>query len=472
MSGDPRAIVRAEREHGLFDVRVLGVSLWRLIRVPVVESVLIREQSRDRFNQNRVAVDRVPHILASVARSLWHLTRLRRRRYLVLGFPRRRFEDGVWVDPFSDPLIESLEPDRVLCIEKPFVGEHRRPPRTSNLVYVDWLMAKSMLLSAIAFPVPLVLCRRRIGELARRIEHATGTPARTTRRLAAQAIVQFWVERVAARALLAAVQPRAVLLTIRRQHYAVIQACRLRGIPVFELQHGAIGEGGYKYTTPFDAAMDPDAFLSFGRFWNDLEWGLPDRRVHAIGFKYIVDRKARLGSRLGRGRKVMLVSQPHVSRRLGRQFGAIVDAHPGEQFILKLHPQDVAQWADRYPLAERPNVAVHGEGPPDLYDLFADCSSVIGYDSTVLFEASFFGLKVGVLNLDGTNPCAALGFKGRYNFREIRNLRQVTDLLRGAPDEPEPDNPFFAAFDEARFLHLLDSSARVSASAASDGDGC
>src|SRR5688572_7953171 len=101
-------IVEEERQANLYDIRILGISPWRLIRVPVLDAILANRRELGRSNHNRVHIRRVPQMIAGVGRSLWHMLRLRRRRYLILGFPRRRLEDGEWIDPFSDPLIDCL----------------------------------------------------------------------------------------------------------------------------------------------------------------------------------------------------------------------------------------------------------------------------------------------------------------------------------------------------------------------------
>jgi hypothetical protein len=220
-----------------------------------------------------------------------------------------------------------------------------------------------------------------------------------------------------------------------------------------------MSEGGFKYSTPFDTELDPDAFLTFGEFWNAFEWGIPISAVEAVGFKFIADKKHQINaskSAIPECGKVMLVSQPHVWRALEAAFGAMVVAFPDVQFILKLHPQDVGHWWERYPSGRAPNVQVCAGMFPDLYDLFAECTCVCGYDSTVLFEAAFLGLKVGVLNADGDNPCPALKFAGQFNFHEIHHPRQLEDLLRiEAHSDTDGNNPFFAPFQQARFFRLL-----------------
>src|SRR5688572_1864557 len=450
-------IVEEERQANLYDIRILGISPWRLIRVPVLEAILANRRELGRSNHNRVHIRRVPQMIAGVGRSLWHMLRLRRRRYLILGFPRRRLEDGEWIDPFSDPLIDCLGAGNVLCIERPFGGVHCRPQRTRNILHYDWLTAISVIASrAFAF-IPWLLWRREIRTLVRRIERIGSVSPGWITMLAGRAFVSFWIERCVAGVLLGLVRPRAVLLTIRRHHHPWIHACKARAIPVYELQHGAMPEGGFKYSTPYDAKLDPDLFLTFGDYWNASEWGVPASAVQTIGFKYIADKQGCVpAARSADRKKVMLVSQPHVWRTLDAMFGAMVSAFPDVQFILKLHPQDEDRWWERYPSGRASNVQVCGGMYPDLYTLFAECDCVCGYDSTVLFEAAFLGLKAGILNADGDNLCSALEFAGQFNFHEIRRPEQLGDLLgREAHSDAAENNPFFAPFQHERFLKLV-----------------
>jgi hypothetical protein len=458
MNGSPDAIVKGEREHRLDQVSVFGVPLWRLIREQVVDAHLSSGQGRSRSNQNRVPANRIPHVIGGVLRSLAHLSRLKRREFLVIGFPRRRLDNREWIDHFSDPIIDLLGPDRVLCLEKSFVGEHCRPPKTRGIVYYDWVTGLNLVASSLFFVIPWIVYGREISELASRASRVVDTSPRRIRVLAARALVRFRIERAVSRLLLAVVRPRVVLLTLRRHHYAFISMCKARGIPVYELQHGTVAEHGYKSRKIYHSWLDPDVFLAFGEYWKTADWGLPAETVRTIGFKYICDRKAELArGPPARGRKVMLVSQPHLAGGLGTAFGTIVRTYSDVQFLLKLHPQDVDRWWQRYPFGQEPNVQVLTDRGLDLYSLFTECSAVIGFDSTVLFEASFFGLKVGILNFDGRNRCAALQFVGRFNFHEIRDSKQVADLLRTPPSPGESgDNPFFAKFDESGFLGLME----------------
>lgn len=448
------ALVAWERSARLAELKWRDVPLWRLTRNILVDEYLARQGVRDRSNHNRPGLRALVQLTAGIVISLAHLRRLRRRRILVLAFPRRRPEGAEWVDPFSDPLIEFMGESTVLSVEKPFVGVHCRPPRTRRIVYYDWIMAVGSA-AAWAFGwTARLFARSTLDALADRVSLRLDVPVGKVRRIASRELVRFRVESSILRAAMRLIRPEVVLLTSRWVHLPAIHAARSVGAKVLELQHGVPNPLGYKYSTVTDPCLDPDLMLTFGEYWSRFDWGLPRDRVIAIGYRHIWQRRAMLARGPGEhdpGLPVMLVSQPEMSARLSAHFEAIAEANADVRFLLKLHPQDIHGWRRRYPVGLRSNVEVCDEPAGDIQAMFSKCSAVVGHNSTALFEASFFGLKVGILNWDGTNDCPALDYVGRYNLFELRDAAGLKAMLEAPVAETVAGNPFLADFDASRF---------------------
>ena len=452
-AGEVRALSEWEREQGLFDHRHRGIPLWRLIRSGYISAYLDRTGVRGRDNYNRPGVRNALHFVAGIVRSIIHAFRFRGRyRALVVGFARRRLERGVWVDTFFDPLIDVLGQETTLCIERPFVGRHFRPARTRNLKYHDFVKACATLAGHVVSRLPQHKAPG-VEALASLVSERLGVPVARVRRSLWQAYARFWVERQFARAIVARAKPEVLLLVNRGINHGMIAACRERGVAVYELQHGVMHVNGYKQGTRYDAAIDPQGFLTFGECWNRFDWGVPE--VAVLGYRYIWEQRERLrASERPRGDAVMLVSEPGCWQELAA-FSDIVAGNPDIRFILKLHPQDVGGWPARYPCGLAGNVTVIDDPSADLYDLFAECRAVVGYGSTVLYEASFFGLKVGLLNADGKNPNEAIHYAGSYNFYTLAAPGDFRNMLESPRvDESAEGNPFFAAFDADLFRRV------------------
>ena len=68
--------------------------------------------------------------------SLW----INKHSFIILGHPRRKLEEGVYVDPYSDPFID-LFPKTInfSVIERSEGSGHLSPVKTKNLFYADSL---------------------------------------------------------------------------------------------------------------------------------------------------------------------------------------------------------------------------------------------------------------------------------------------------------------------------------------------
>jgi hypothetical protein len=446
-----------EQGSGLFDVRVGHVVLWRLVRNVILDQYWDKQKLRDRFSHNELQWSSGMAFLNGVFFSLLHVLRLKHYPVLIMGFPRRRLEHNRWVDHFSDPLIQVFGEDSVLCVEKPFGGQHQRPTRTRNIMYYDWIMLFSVMISRVLAPFIRFLNRAAINQVSSTVSERLECSRVRLVKLLARELARVRVEELIMRGLLRVVRPRLILLTTRWVHFPLILAARSRGIPLYELQHGALAPNGFKYETPFDSYMDVDAMLTFGDYWNNVCWGLPREKTHSIGFAYIEYRKQQYRQMQPvTRRKIMLVSQPEMSSKLADIFKLLVEAYPEYSFVLRLHPQDRDRWADRYPVGSKSNVTISQSSEEELYELFRECLAVIGHNSTVLYEASFFGIPTGLLNLDGSNQCAALSYVGKYNFFEIKHIADLLDVLNASVIDEFYENPFFKRFDLHEFFQAVD----------------
>lgn len=451
-------LVHWERSENLAAFRVGGVPLWRLIRNDLFDRYLRIAGLRDRSNHNRPRIRNWLSFGMNVLRSAAHMLRLRRYEYLVIGFPRRRLIDGLWFDHFSDPLIEIMGEEKTACIEKPFIGTHGRPARTRNIIYYDLVIIVSAVVARFFFWVGYRWAGREIEELSRLVAPRLDVNRNAVKRMLCRKLVALRIELALFRHALSIIRPRLVLMTSRWVHLPIIFACKASSIPVWELQHGVPGEEGYKYGTEYDKRIDPDLMLTFGEHWRRLSWGgMETTSIIPIGYKWLCDRRLEIRVEDGQEcRVVMLVSQPEMYTKLSSIFMELATSNPNINFLLKLHPQDISEWTERYPVTDLTNVSVHADPADDIYRLFKQCFAVVGYSSTVLFEAAFFGLRTGVLNFDGSNQCAALDYVGRSHFFELTSSNQLDAMFRADIGLESGMNPFFMDFDDAAFWRLVE----------------
>lgn len=444
-----------EEAEGIYEHRVDGVPLWRLVRNTTIIENSVAQNLENAHRVTTVGVKDALVLAKGYLRSVTQLASIPRADLLFWGVGRRQKTCDGFISPLIDPIINELPQFGSLFFERPLAGKHLEPATTRNLIWYDAPKVHARLKARISNSLPAsqqVVVDKLALSVAKRFSVRED---RIRRRLQIE-LSAFRHEKAAAARALAKVKPKAVLLTNRWVNFGVIAACRTSGIPCYEIQHGAVGHVGFKYHTPYSRVIDPNGFLVFASEWLTREWGMPRDQVHNIGAPFIWSERERTKSVL-RGSKVMLISQPNLSAELNAAFEEICRAFPEQQFLLQLHPQDRHLVASRYAVSRFPNVEL---APVDraLYESFGDCHSVIGQDSTSLLEASFFGLKVGLLNLRGAIRNPIREKIGKYNFFCAAGIDEIAEMFASPrKEEALKGNGYFDAFKADELAALLDS---------------
>lgn len=239
---------------------------------------------------------------------------------------------------------------------------------------------------------------------------------RVTKQLVAyQQVYGRFLDRVRPKTLImgnASYMNRSPLLPLLRQ----------RGIPVHEPQHGWIGpaHGAYNFGAAFSEpalqAYLPDSLLTFGEFWSE-SIRHPARRV-AIGKASLetAAREERIG--FSERDRILLVSSIYRTDELMRLARMLRARLPGSlTVVVRPHPSERLGATATFSEA----LSVHGielDDQSDLYRSMAAARVVVGYASTVLFEALPFGVRTFVIG----SPLSDL-----YTPREIFGERLAVD---------------------------------------------
>ena len=446
-------IVEWEGAEGIYEYRIDGVPLWRLIRNTTIINASVRWGLENAHRVSSVTAVGVVALARGYLRSVGQLAAVPSADLLFWGTGRRHKTDDGFLSPLIDPIIDQLPQFKSVLFERPLTGKHHQPATTRNLIWYDAPKVHARVRAQFANSLPEKQ-QNVVEGLAQLI--AKRFPMQRTqisRRLQVE-LAAFRNEKMSAARILTKAKPKAVLLTNRWVNCGVIAACRELGVSSYEIQHGAIGKGGFKYRTPYCPAIDPDGLLVLAREWLSRDWGMPQDRVHNIGAPFIWSERERIQD-VVRGSRIMLISQPNLSSALNIAFEEICEAFPEQKFLLKLHPQDRHQVAGRYPVSLLPNVELADEGR-SLYECFCDCQAVIGQDSTALLEASFFGLKVGLLNLSNAIENSFRERIGNHNFFSAESTDEVASMLASTrTNEALDGNGYFDAFKAANLTALL-----------------
>jgi hypothetical protein len=213
-------------------------------------------------------------------------------------------------------------------------------------------------------------------------------------------VTEFHCERLAYRHLLTVLHPR-MAVTYDKVCQGFTAACKEKGVPLIDLQHGIIGKHfpEYNFIKVFKTVKHKFALPSVIAVFGNLErnqilangfW--TEQEVVAVGANRmcdIIESKYKLNSD---GNSVLFVSQnldPNIYLP-----SILALARANYQIMIVHHPLERQEYLTQYADLlndHAANVSI-ADKAADLYDLLASSAVVVGYNSTVLLESRNLGI--------------------------------------------------------------------------------
>lgn len=430
------AIWGLEKDFDLLDWNIGGVSLWQSSRM----YIYYRLAMECGLYAHPHAVNRgVKSLLKEAWSLLLGLTVenpfLRRGKadIGVVDHPRSKELQGRTVDIYSWFLCRELmeSGQQVMCFERPFLGSYQKRHELPRIPI--GIIESVALVLARLFPARIEKEKTAfITELEREIAQRIGIQPNLHKLLSTQ-LRRFRVRVQLYERLLERFPVRELYVVVAYFMAPLIDVCRRRGIPVYEIQHGVISKYhlGYSFPgrSPGSLRYFPDYMLAWGDGWpgtKNLPLA-PDRCIKH-GFRYFEVSTA--GYRRGQqaADRVLIISQSVHGNALAKFLREHLDQLQGLRITYKLHPSEFnrrAEYSDLSYLEEHlENFEVLEKG--DVYALLSQCRAVVGVFSTVLFEALAFNCDVYVCPLYGWEYMEELLEEGRiWPFRAFPKPAQA-----------------------------------------------
>jgi hypothetical protein len=200
------------------------------------------------------------------------------------------------------------------------------------------------------------------------------------------------------RALLKRHKIKTVYVVVAYFHQHIVGAARDLGIPVVELQHGAISPFhlGYSYPGRPVVADQPDKLWCFGSYWADVVELPAGMETEVIGAPYI----HRLSAEQAAAKipqRVVFASQGTIGRELLKVAVDLAQRRPDLEVVFRLHPSE--HLSDYHGLAGSVRVSSGPEEP--TLELLASAGYQVGVATTALFEGMVLGCRTAVAKLPG-----------------------------------------------------------------------
>ena len=411
-----------EKDFNLGSSRIHEIPWWDLVRYPLYRDILVA----NKLHENRQKTD----VKSVVIRYLTLFSKIfsilgkkspiwiKRNQILIFGHPRRKIENGLYIDIYSDPFIQLL-PDSIKysVIEKPGPGR-LGPSYSDNLYYLDlFLYIKRIfsLFTIVSFNSSTKEDLKRIND---KLFQLFGYSTNISHRI--KSYIKSWKSLYPLMRLFFRMKkPTHVFIVVSAGYEIVIAAAKAEGIQTIELQHGSPVRGklNYDYSSGIAKSTFPDWFVAFGEYWiQDIKLPIPDTQIFYLGFPYFSLKTASYKNFV-KENLIVIVSQKTISQVLVNfSIQLLQYLEPGVNIIYKPHPAEYCNGLLPYE-RELVNAGILvAKSTDDLYSLFAKARWQVGVYSTALYEGVAFGVACFVVRTAGSEHMERLVKIGLAKF--------------------------------------------------------
>jgi len=436
-----------ESSYSLFELHADNVPIWERIRYQVFRKIKrqneVGKAHSDTDQTTRNYIKRAWLYLKNFIHRNPYCSR--EHEYLFIGHPRRKKrQDGNWWDIYFDPIHERSDYDYI-HLEPHYLLEHRQPSRTENIRYQDIINLShdlQLLLNLNEVTIPQSI-RQKLDKAKKTIDELFNAEIdlkNIVRRNLHTRRARLWMYDK----LLDRIDPEIVVLVVSYGKETFIEACKNKGIPVVELQHGVIHPShlGYSFSGNRNKTMFPDYLLTWGEFWsNDIEFPIPDGRIIPVGYPYLEQTRNQYRDTQSQ-KQILFISQGTIGATLSK-FAVEVDQHSSieHDVIYKLHPGEYDRWQDEYSWLADADIKVIDSSEPQLYQLFAKSSVQVGVGSTAIYEGLVFDLETYIYDCQESSVLSQLIEHGPAKL--IQSSEELAKLI-GYNDVLFDKNDYFA----------------------------
>ncbi|WP_405377621.1 hypothetical protein [Nonlabens sp. Asnod3-A02] len=394
-------LLQEESKNSLNDITIgTDLPIWRLIRFNYRVAFLSKKVGfkNDTKTKKITILEVLKYFLLSFSHFLKLIFKSSRKDTLFFAFPRLTNFNGIYLDKFSDPIIDiALEENEYLVIQNNNSGKHFTPRiHEKNVCYSDFEFYTSILLSVFILPFIALLYLNKVRVLKHKVE-LIYTISFSFYLKTFLTIGTFWIKNCFAKLYLYLIVPKRIVVVSRYVFNPIIYAAKKKGVKVFELQHGATDGATALYSGPYHKMIDPDMFLSFGTLWNASSFGMPKEKIINIGWAYSVWlSNKQLDKIVPLNNSVLVVSSPSHTEFVLQSIIIYADKYRSFNFYIRLHPQERLNSEQLECIKSIENIFLD-ETSIDSIVAIQKYQYVLGVKSTVLHEALNQNKPVGIL---------------------------------------------------------------------------
>lgn len=397
-----------ELEYGMFHKRIAGVRFWQYIRDSIYDlhlRAIYGFFDGSGLQQIRGVEEKIVYNLWDYIKenSIFNQMFMGRRDVLIFASARKVVDDNYrYRDVYTDVIDKKLKQSHYL------LDSTRLPQTSPNLIYIKQEQFKKV--KGIKDETVSINRDEFESKVIRPIENYYDIQFNNNHRRQILMMLQERLEKRKGLAkyytyILEKSRPKAILIVGVNFAMAVLCAvAKKKNIPVIVLQHGEITttEPTYNTQKAISISAYPDYFFVFSELEkNRGKFLIPSSRVIPVGYpeldEYIKNAKHKESKK--EKKEILIISC--VDEKLLKFTNELAKRIDGTRYriIYKLHPVEYGNWKGAYgQYLLHPNIEVAGEKNKVIYDYFMDAEWVIGMQSTCLYEATAFHVKIAIID--------------------------------------------------------------------------
>lgn len=450
-------ICRSEIENGCYNVKIDGIAIYNYIRRDVRERVFAHygyhghmrspdTSKKERFNTYIISFLQFFKII---------LTN-RKCKNFICAFYRQELVNGIFVEKFTDPLIEysNLKNDFII-FERGRKGKHVKPRlHEKKIIYSEYIYILARLRLLFQGKSFLKNNQKEFDALFHALSKAFPNIKFNKPQLIKFLLVKLYESHYFGN-ILKKLEVKNLIAPSRGEFYYIIPAAKKRNITVFELQHGISQNETLTYSGYKDPFFTPDYFLAFGDMSKTDKYGVDIEKIKVIGFAFndylqLINKNDSTIS----SSDVLLVSDPNISDKMISVCLILAEAHPSIHFYYRAHPAEILTEVQKKKLLTLKNIHLD-DNTVNLLVVLQRFTHVLGENSTAIYEALSMGKKVGKLYMEGLSPKDVDKDDSDYFWR-IGDADSFKEFINASP-EAKKQRKIYSKFDRNLFEDLISS---------------
>jgi hypothetical protein len=397
--------------------------IWESIRFGVhkryIDEILKRGEAHDIINCNSFGIIKksvfyLNHLWKGIKSFIkYFLYNKKSIEYVYLGSHRRKLGyDNLYWDIYTDPIVDNFKTDRSLTLEYQYIGRHSIPPKTNNILYLDFLNLR-VWLHKIFFKSKSSNIDQYYSVIQERFNAELTNSVNIIHR-AKQTVIYFPIRVSQYYRILKKINPKILFMICGYGKESAIKAAKDLHIPVIEIQHGVLSKLHMGYHFPNKKKeMFSNYLFTFGPAWAKMaHFPIPQHKIIPIGYQYLNTAVASYKC-VRKKNQILFFSQGTIGDRLSEFAVNLLSYLPSEvKIVYKLHPGEYLRWKTEYKAlydaSKKGLITVIAGDIPYLYELMAESKWQIGVNSTALFEGMAFKCKTYIVDFPGIEYVEAL----------------------------------------------------------------